>query len=186
MSIVVTVKVGEGLVLAADSATSIILPTAEGPQSIGNIFNHTRKLLHLKDYPIGILTWGLGTIGPRSIESLVKEFEESKPSLLENFSFKNDPEYNYQMDQLAIEIHDFMMDKYLKAYENIPVEKRVPVGFYVGGFSRGSFFADEYAFLIPFDEKPVNVRPNLQNGEPNFGANWFGLTDAIGTFLQRI
>lgn len=86
MTICISVRVSEGLVLAADS-----MATVEGEYSDGNnvqkgvlkTFPNARKLSQLKDYPIGILSWGSYTIGERTVESLIREFEYSLPSLIE-------------------------------------------------------------------------------------------------------
>jgi hypothetical protein len=184
MSIVVAAKVGEGLVLAADSATSIILQSSDGPAKIGNIFLYTRKLLHLKDYPIGILTWGLGSIGQRSIESLVKEYEDGKPSISDKSSNNYDPDYQYDVQAISEELRKFLCGYYERMYENVKVESQIPLGMYVGGFSRRRFFADEYAFVIPFDTASQNVSPALPDGSPTFGAHSFGLNDAITRFTH--
>jgi hypothetical protein len=184
MSIVVAVKVGEGLVLSADSATSIILQSSAGPATIGNIFLYTRKLLHLKDYPIGILTWGLGSIGQRSIESLVKEYEDGKPSISDKSSNNYKPDYQYDVQTIAEELRKFLLGFYEKMYQHVKIESQIPLGMFVGGFSRGRFFADEYAFVIPFDIESRNVSPNLPDGSPNFGAHSYGLNDAITRYTH--
>lgn len=185
MSIVIAVKVGEGLVLAADSAASVTIPTPDGSVQIANIFNHARKLLHIKDYPIGVLTWGLAAIGPRSVESLIKEYEETKPAIYDETEANlYDAHYEYEVKAIAQEIFHSISAYCQKIYGGVPVEKQPPVGLYVGGFSRGKFFADQYAFVIPVNKEPLDVRPNLPDGSPSFGANWFGLTDAIIRFIK--
>ena len=77
MTICVSVKVSEGLVLAADSTAAIqgqIVGQTGGPQIL-KTYDNARKLSHIKDYPIGTLTWGMSLVGARSVESLIKEFE---------------------------------------------------------------------------------------------------------------
>jgi len=85
MSICVSVKVAEGLVLAADSTAAIhgSLPGPSGTSGKGVLktYDHVRKLSHIKDYPIGTLTWGTALIGSRSVESLIKEYEHGLPPL---------------------------------------------------------------------------------------------------------
>ena len=63
MTIAVSVKVGEGLVMAADSTSSFF-----SGDVLAQSYHHARKLLQLKDYPIGILTFGLGNIAGRNLE----------------------------------------------------------------------------------------------------------------------
>ncbi len=67
MTIAVTIKVRDGIVLAADSATTLV--GASG--AVSNIYNHAHKIANLKKgSPIGFMTWGLGSMGPSSIVSL--------------------------------------------------------------------------------------------------------------------
>jgi hypothetical protein len=86
MTICVSVKVSEGLVLAADSAAAImgwVGSNREGAPGIHKTYDHARKLSHIKDYPIGTLSWGTYLIGSRSVESLIKEYEYSLLSLID-------------------------------------------------------------------------------------------------------
>jgi hypothetical protein len=74
LTIAVSVKVGEGLVLAAESTSS---SSSEG--NLAQSYHHARKLLQEEKYPIGILTYGLGSIGGRNLESVIAEFERTLP-----------------------------------------------------------------------------------------------------------
>lgn len=58
MTIVVAVKVNDGLVLAADSAVAVHGGLAGKPPGILKTYDYGRKLSHIKDYPIGTLSWG--------------------------------------------------------------------------------------------------------------------------------
>ena len=74
MSICVSVRVGEGLVLAADSTSTIEGAVGGGPPGVLKTYDHASKLCQLKDYPIGVASWGLGSVSTRAIASLVAEF----------------------------------------------------------------------------------------------------------------
>ena len=57
MTIVVTVRVNDGIVLAADSATSFI----DGQGNVAKIYNNANKIFNLvKVWPIGAMTYGTG------------------------------------------------------------------------------------------------------------------------------
>ena len=71
MSIVVAVRVSEGLVMAADSASTLSVTGPSGQSGVAKIYNHATKLTQLKDYPTAVATWGAGNIGGRTISSLV-------------------------------------------------------------------------------------------------------------------
>jgi hypothetical protein len=49
----------------------------------------------------------------------------------------------------------------------------------VGGYSAKSFFSEGYKVELPMDADWSLVRPPLQGGRPNFGADWWGQTRAL-------
>ena len=80
MTICVAVKVAEGLVFAADSTTSLEGRKVDDQGNmvqagIVQTFEHASKVTQVKDYPIGVMSWGAASIGPRTIQSLIMEFE---------------------------------------------------------------------------------------------------------------
>src|SRR3989442_9788796 len=82
MSIVVSVRVGDGLVMAADSASTLSAADPTGKElGVAKVFNNATKLLQLRDYPVGVATWGSGTIGASTISSLVEEFANERTPL---------------------------------------------------------------------------------------------------------
>ena len=78
MTICVSVKVSEGLVLGADSTAAIEGRIGENPPGVLKTYDHVRKLAHVKDYPIGTLTWGTAHVGARTVDSLIKEYEYTR------------------------------------------------------------------------------------------------------------
>ena len=74
MTIEIAVKVHDGLVLAADSATTLIQRDSDGQTKETNIYNNANKVMNLyKGLPIGLMSWGLGSIGSSSIATLGKD-----------------------------------------------------------------------------------------------------------------
>lgn len=65
MTIAITVKVNDGVVLASDSATSLFF----GPDLYNQYYNADKVFNLKKGYPIGALTWGAGNIGVSSIST---------------------------------------------------------------------------------------------------------------------
>jgi formylmethanofuran dehydrogenase subunit D len=116
MTICVSVKVGEGLVLAADSAVTLeaMLTTPQGVQvnQIVQNFNYANKVAHFKDYPVGVLNWGLATINARSLHSLIMEFEYTHPPLEAN--------PGYDVNTIATQLFDFLKVKYDAAFPVVP------------------------------------------------------------------
>jgi len=69
VTVAVVVKVFDGIVLAADSASSLQLGGG-GAQ----VYNNANKIFHLhRQKPIAAMTWGLGNIGSASIATLAKD-----------------------------------------------------------------------------------------------------------------
>jgi hypothetical protein len=83
MTIVASVKVRDGVVLASDSMTSLqtSLAVAGGGQQVVVVktYQHARKLFRIGERPAGVLTRGVGALGPRSVESLVLEVSRQTP-----------------------------------------------------------------------------------------------------------
>jgi hypothetical protein len=75
MTIVVTVKVTDGIVLAADSAATFYIPIAGG--TVAKIYNHANKVFNLRKlWSIGSLIYGAGGIGASSVETLSKDLRK--------------------------------------------------------------------------------------------------------------
>src|SRR4051812_4149142 len=74
MTIAIAVKVMDGIVLAADSASTVMRPNAAGDPEIFNVYNNANKIANLrKGFPIGFVNWGAGGIGPASMSTLLKD-----------------------------------------------------------------------------------------------------------------
>lgn len=176
MSIVVAVKVGEGMVMATDSASTLRVQGPDGQTGVGKVFNHATKLIQLRDYPIGVATWGSSQIGPRIIASLVEEYANSRPPLKQ----LEEDERDLQVKVEARGLMDFMADFYEDQYPHWKENDQAPaaVGVLVGGYSGQAFFPEEYLFNVP-QQDFRRLRPPVDDGSQNFGANWYGATDAI-------
>jgi hypothetical protein len=173
MTICVAVKVGEGLVLAADSASTLLNVSG----GIVQIFEHARKLSQIKDYPIGALTWGQGSIGARNIESLVLEFANPLTPL--------GGARPLDVQTVANQLFQFMQQRYQAAYGGLPPNQPPPpLGMLVGGISTGNFFPEVYVWEFPRSTAPTLVMPDQPNGSPTFGAVFYGQTDALVRLLR--
>src|SRR4051812_34900058 len=77
MTIAVAVKVHDGVVLAADSAASIMHPVGAAHGLAVWVYNNANKVLRLgKDIRVGGMAWGAGSIGPVSISTLARDLEK--------------------------------------------------------------------------------------------------------------
>ncbi|MEA3361527.1 MAG: hypothetical protein U9R17_19260 [Thermodesulfobacteriota bacterium] len=193
MTVCVAVKVSEGLVLAADSTAAIqgnIHDPAGGKPAPGILktYHNVRKLSHIKDYPIGTLTWGSALIGSRSVESLIKEYEHNLSSLEEESQKakqrrirdeeKNNHSFKYNVKDTAQGLLEHIKNFYDTEFKNLERSKQPLIGILVNGYSSGKFFPEQWLIELPRLESLEGVRPD-KDGKPLFGANWYGLTDAI-------
>jgi len=177
MTICVSVRTPEGLILAADSMVTLegVINTPKGQQTgVLQTFEFANKLTRIKDYPIGVMTWGIASISDRSIPSLIMEWEHDYPSLKDNASFT--------VKDVADALHKFIEERYDKVYP--ASAKRPQLGLFIGGYSQGQFFSDQYKCALPKESTWKEVRPNKPDGSQSFGANWFGQIDTLSRLIH--
>lgn len=176
MSIVVAVRVGEGLVVATDSASTLHAQGPEGQEGVAKVFNHATKVLQLRDYPVAVASWGASQIGSRVIASLVEEYANQRPPLEE----LEEDGGQLHVKSEAEGLMEFLFDHYEKSFPDWDQMDAPPggLGVLVGGYSTGNFFPEEYVFNLP-QKDFGQLRKPTEEGQQNFGANWYGLTDAI-------
>ncbi len=185
MTICVMVKVSEGLVLAADSAAALSGRLGNQP-GVLKTYEHSRKLAHIKDYPIGTLAWGTSLIGLRSVQSLIQEFEYGLPSLEEERQKTRESRsrgeehgpFEYSVKEIAQGLLEHIQRYYTAEFDKGGSPQQPFLGVLVAGFSSGRFFPEHWLFELPHKGELVDVRPDC-DGKPDFGAHFFGLTDAI-------
>lgn len=182
MSVVLVVKVSEGLVLAGDSAATLSGrmrdPSGQESQGILQTFYTAQKVLQVgDDFPIGVLTWGVPYIGVRTTESLVREWEHDNHWQSIDDFHKNHPERKFSVkdcaEGLLAHLKGFFHDEYGEESEEVP-----GLGMVVAGYSEGDFFPEIWRFVVPEDSEVHNQRPD-RDGKPDFGASWFGITEPI-------
>lgn len=109
MTVCVGVKVYDGLVFAADSATTLVGYGPDGETGVLNVWQHGNKVFNLhKKLPIAAMTAGMGHIGPASISTLTKDLRRL---LTANSDWKLDVD-NYTIEQVAQYAHQFFAELY--------------------------------------------------------------------------
>ncbi len=178
MTIVVAVKVNDGLVLAADSTVSVHGGPTGQPPGILKTYDYGRKLSHIKDYPIGTLSWGVSLLGSRTIESIISEYEFGLPAVRDGTA------KGFTVRAIADQLRDFLRERYEAQYGPFTPGQQPSLGVLVSGYSDGAYFPEQYWFEFPAMPDVQNRRPDGENGEPNLGVDWFGLTDAISRLIK--
>jgi hypothetical protein len=153
MTIVASVKVRDGLVLATDSMSQI----HQGGQYRTSYAN-ARKLFQARDLPVGVMSYGLGNIGDISIEGLVREFCAELSANVKN------------VQTIADQLFAFIKTAYDLQFSDLSADDCPVIGFFVAGYGGSGPFAEQSEFVIPRDAQSIQVAPNNV-----FGANWRGI-----------
>lgn len=104
MTIAISLKVGDGVVLGADSASSIV-----SDKGVENVYFNAEKVFNLrKGLPVGAATYGLGGIGMRSITSLAKDLRER--FTYGGVGWRLEPDA-YAMEEVANRLREFFYDE---------------------------------------------------------------------------
>ncbi len=163
MSIIVSVKINDGMVLAADSATTFY--TADGRP--GQIYEHVNKIVNLiKGLPIGVMTCGAGSIGPASIATLLKDLRVQLSGDLQIET--------YTTETVASRVHAFFSEK---------AEECDFKGFLVlriCGYSAGHALPEMWDLVFSDGHCPG---PRQAQSEAAIGVMWEGEHDALNRII---
>lgn len=153
MTICASVKVRDGLVLATDSMTQIWGQDEKGNRHPIKNYPNARKLFQICDHPIGVMTYGIGNLGPRSIYGFLRDFSS-------NYTEGKD------VESVSRHLYNFIAQAYREQFES---GEEPGLGFFIAGYSPGADFPEEWEFILPHDSKIRPVRPLEQ-----FGSSWRG------------
>ncbi len=175
MTLAIAIKVNDGIILAADSASTIIAHNEKsGEKGVWIIYDNANKVFNLvKGVPIGAITWGAGSIGQASTETLAKDFRilitDDDPK------WKIDPE-NYSIKDIADKFKHFIYDlHYVPAFKDWP--EKPDLGFLIVGYSIKHPLPEVWQIDI---ENGECQGPRLVAQEGDVGIHWFGEVEAIG------
>ncbi|HKZ76819.1 MAG TPA: hypothetical protein VJ124_00740 [Pyrinomonadaceae bacterium] len=176
MTIAISLKVNDGLVLAADSASTLIGRAPEGTTTVVNIYNNANKIFNLrKSLPIGVITWGSGSIGNASISTLLKDLRRrlsTKEEMHEDWLIQTQM---YTIQQVAERLRTFMFEEhYVPEFREW--KEKPNLGFIVAGYSSGEAMAEEYQIDIA---NGTCGPPRLIRPKNDCGITWSGELEAI-------
>ena len=143
MTVCVAVCVHDGIVFAADSATSLVGVDGAGRSIVERVYRYGNKVFNLdKRLPIVAMTAGLGAIGNAPIHSLAKDFRRELKS---GGAYKIDPD-NYKLSDIVDKARDFLFEKKYRTGPTIAGDHELQ--FWVGGYSSGSDVHELYRITI--------------------------------------
>ncbi len=175
MTIVIALKVGDGLVLGADSASTLVDATGVYQNSYFN----AEKLFNVrKGIPVGALTYGLGGLAGRSVSSLAKDLRAM-------FSDENQAEWfidrgTYSVEEIATKMVRFFYDRLFVPQFQADLAHSPFMGFFVAGYSAHAESAEIWQIEISGGKCPGPVR--VVTPDAGWGIRWQGEVEA----LQRL
>jgi len=178
VTIALSVKINDGVVLATDSATSVIGQNPSGELGVFNVYQNANKLFNLrKGLPIGATTWGAGSIGNASIETLIKDLRERFSNTTDEWYLDGD---NYSVATVAERVREFIFDqRYTPEFQSS--RQKPALGFLIAGYSQpDGTMAEEYQIDI------VNGKcdaPRLVRSAADSGLTWAGEPEALNRII---
>ena len=127
LTIAISIKINDGLVLASDSASTVLGQTPDGQLQVFNVYNNADKVFNLqKGLPIGAITWGAGSIGQASISTIMKDlrkiFTEGDQEKHPGWKLNKKA---YTVEAVANRLKEFVFDElYAPAYKDFPHRSR--------------------------------------------------------------
>jgi hypothetical protein len=182
VTIAICIKINDGLVLASDSATTIMGQTPTGQVMALNVYNNANKVFNLrKTYPIGAITWGAGSIGQASISTILKDlrarFQGEVPKHRDWILDKG----KYDIEAVAKKLKEFVFDDlYLKEFGQVPPQLQPALGFIIAGYSPNEGMADE--FQIDIENGQCNGPRRLRDRK-DLGITWGGQGEALNRLI---
>jgi hypothetical protein len=167
VTIIVCVKINDGLVVASDSTTSFFRTDEKFVQS----YDNANKIFNLyKGLPIGAMTCGAGNIGSASVSTLSKD-------LRRRFSGEDAwaiDKATYTMKEVAEKAHTFLSEAAQAAGPDVWLT------YWVFGYSAGRPLPEVWSIIINGKDYPA---PTLHQGETDFGPRWAGVTEALDRLI---
>jgi hypothetical protein len=178
MTIVVSVRVNDGLVLAADSATTFF----DNDGKAVKVYNNANKIFNLvKVWPIAAMTYGAGGIGVASIGTLSKDLRQLLDPASHDQQFALDA-HNYTVEEVATKAKAFLFDRcFRSAYPG--GSPGYFMGYRVCGYSSGATLPEVWEFRIGENDA---YGPERVYEDGHFGVRWAGETEALDRLILGV
>ena len=180
MSVAVLIAVHDGLVLAADSASTLSVaahPEVAIPNAnmVANVYDNANKIFNLvKGQPIGCITFGSGNIGNASIGTLIKDLRKKLTDKPEEMGFNAE---EYTMEGVASILAEFLGAECDRVEQAL--RPNINTGFLLGGYSKPGDLGESWSVEI---QQGVPQPPKKLRQDHEVGLSWGGVTEV----LQRI
>jgi hypothetical protein len=167
VTVIVSVKINDGVVLAADSA---------GSMGSGQVYAHANKITNIcKRLPVGAMSTGSGGIGNESVETLLKDLRHRFAGLSPTHTdWKLDPDA-YTIGDVAQRLRQFIFEEKAAACQ---VETSIQLR--ICGYSAGRPLAEVWEVNLTQQACPP---PRCIMGEGDFGVLWDGQYEALNRLI---
>src|SRR5439155_21951782 len=105
----------------------------------------------------GALTWGVGSLGPRSVESLMLDVSNAATT-------------NATVESIATLVGQTVGALYQQTFGQLAASEQPEMGFLLAGYSPANAFAEEWQVVLPTAVTPIRNRPDQANG-----VSWRGI-----------
>jgi hypothetical protein len=188
LTIAISIKTNDGIVLASDSASTVIGIGPDTKLGVVNVYNNANKVFNLrKGLPIGAITWGAGSIGQASISTIMKDLRQALSGKDENrksWALVTEPSPDYTIEGVAARLKEFIFDDlYSKAFpDSVPM--RPDLGFIVAGYSaKDASMAEEYQIEV---REGQCLGPRPLRAKHEIGLTAGGETEALNRLLTGL
>lgn len=163
MTVLVSIKINDGVVMAADSASSF---------ASGMIYNNSRKIVNIREgLPVGAMVTGAGGIGNESIYTLLKDLRRRLSGADSAYlEWQLDP-VNFTMEQIALRLRKFLFEEKSVAHGATTWTK-----VRLCGYSSGRSLAEVWEVNLMGESSPP---PICIQREQEFGLRWDGEYEAL-------
>lgn len=181
MTIAVCIKINDGLVLASDSAATMLGQAPTGQLMALNVYNNANKVFNLrKGLPIGAIGWGSGSIGRASVSTIIKDLRQRfTGNDADHGEWKLNKE-TYTVEEVANRLKEFVFDElYETEFRNFQFQKP-SLGFIVAGYSAKAPMADEFQIDI---QNGQCIGPRRLRSREDVGLTWAGEPEALNRLI---
>lgn len=170
MTILVSIKINDGIVMAADSASSF---------ESGMVYHHAHKIRNIVEgIPVGVMVAGSGGIGNESVDTLLKDLGVRLRGDDARYpDWKLDPR-DYTVEQVALRVRQFLFEEKVRAYAG-SVSSQIRLC----GYSAGRPLAEAWDVLLSHTGCPP---PVCVQREEDFGPRWAGDGEALDRLVLGV
>lgn len=139
-------QTGQPLLHPETNDPIIDVKTMKQTNVVVNTLGYENKLIPIKDYPVAMLTSGIGMLGKRSIEDLIGEFSFGLP---EYEKVKSD----FKVINLIKKLQIYIQKLYSENFKSLPKMQTGPhLKLLIGGYSINGNFGEIYRLNCPKNE----------------------------------